>query len=106
MSEVTFIDFHGTPRKVEGEDGESLMQVALNHLVPGIDGDCGGAAACATCHIYVEAPWQDKLPAMDAQERSMLDLAAGCDERSRLACQLRLNAALSGIVVRTPEAQH
>ncbi len=106
MAKVTFIEYSGTVRTVDLDDGQSLMEAAVNNLVPGIDGDCGGACAGAPCHLHVDAEWLDKLPPMAAMEKSMLELAAGCDESSRLGCQIKVCPALDGIVVRTPAGQH
>ncbi|WP_439641914.1 2Fe-2S iron-sulfur cluster-binding protein [Nevskia sp.] len=106
MAKATYIEHNGTVRSVEVDDGISLMEAALANLIPGIDGDCGGAAACATCHVHVAEEWLDKLPAMEPLEHSMLDMAAGSDHRSRLACQLKMCTKLDGIVVRTPLGQH
>ena len=91
---------------VDGIDGESLMEAAVSNLVPGIDADCGGACACATCHLHVEPDWLNKLPPVEPTEKSMLEFCEGADETSRLGCQIKISPALDGIVVRTPVAQH
>jgi|UPI0000537545 2Fe-2S ferredoxin len=106
MTKVTFIEHNGTVRNVDVDDGLSVMEAAVNNLVPGIDGDCGGACACATCHVHIDAAWLDKLPPMEAMEKSMLEFAEGRNESSRLGCQIKLSPALDGIVVRTPLGQH
>lgn len=106
MTKVTFIEYNGTVREIEAQDELSLMEAAVTHLVPGIDGDCGGACACATCHVHVDPTWLDKLPPMQAQEKSMVDLAAGSNTSSRLACQIKVTPDLAGIVLRTPLGQH
>lgn len=106
MIKVTYIEFNGTERTVEVEEGVSLMEAAVTHLVPGIDGDCGGMCACATCHVHVEAEWLDKLAPMEEQEDAMLNLAEGRDGSSRLACQIQAAPGLDGIRVRTPIGQH
>ena len=106
MNKVTFIDCSGTTRVVEAEDGVSLMEAAVQNLVPGIDGDCGGVCACATCHLQVETEWLAHLPAMAELEDSMLELTAERNAHSRLGCQIKLGPALDGIVVRTPASQH
>ena len=83
------------------------MEAAVKNGVPGIDGDCGGAAACATCHIYVDPEWLAKTgPAADGLEKSMLEFAEDVNERSRLACQITLNDTLDGLVLRLPDRQH
>lgn len=106
MCKVTFIDHQGTPRGVEVSDGLSLMEAAVQNLVPGIDGDCGGACACATCHVHVDEAWLDKIPPIEAMEKSMLELASESNASSRLGCQIKLGKALDGLVVRTPVGQH
>jgi ferredoxin, 2Fe-2S len=106
MTKITYIEHNGTPRDIEVEDGLSLMEAAIQNLVPGIDGDCGGACACATCHVHVEPTWLDRLPPMSDMERAMLDMAAECRPTSRLACQIQAAAALEGLVLHTPAGQH
>jgi 2Fe-2S ferredoxin len=106
MTKIIFIEHNGTARNVEVEDGQTLMNVAVEHLIPGIDADCGGACACATCHIHIDPEWIGRLPAISETERSMLDLAEGVGEHSRLACQIQVSPSLDGIIVHTPEGQH
>jgi 2Fe-2S ferredoxin len=106
MIKVTFIEHNGTVRNVEVAEGSSLMEAAVSNLVPGIDGDCGGVCACATCHLFVEPQWLNKLPPMADTERAMLEFAEGSNASSRLGCQIKLSNALDGIVVRTPVGQH
>lgn len=106
MAKITFIEHDGTAREVEATDGQTLMEVAVGALVPGIDGDCGGACACATCHVYVAPQWLATLPPPGDVERSMLELAEGTDQTSRLGCQIRVTSALDGMQVRTPRGQH
>lgn len=106
MIKVTYIEFNGTERTVQVEEGMSLMEAAVSNLVPGIDGDCGGVCACATCHVHVEEGWLARLPPMESLEDAMLNLAEGRDATSRLACQLKAAPELDGIVVRTPVGQH
>ncbi|HEX4881055.1 MAG TPA: 2Fe-2S iron-sulfur cluster-binding protein [Porticoccaceae bacterium] len=106
MIKVTYIEFNGTERTIQVEEGVSLMEAAVSNLVPGIDGDCGGMCACATCHVHVDPAWIDKLPAMESLEDAMLNLAEGRDARSRLACQIKAAPDLDGILVRTPIGQH
>lgn len=106
MIKVTFIEHDGTVRSVEVVEGTSLMEAAVGNLVPGIDGDCGGACACATCHLFLEPEWVDKLKPAEDMEKSMLELAEGSGPGSRLGCQVKLSRALDGIVVRTPLGQH
>lgn len=103
---VTYIEHDGTERGVTVEEGVNLMDAALDNMVPGIDGDCGGVCACATCHVHVAPDWVDKLPAMEDNENAMLELADDRDERSRLACQIVATPELDGLVLHTPEGQH
>jgi len=106
MSKIIFIDHSGTRREVPGVDGESLMEAAIGNAVPGIDADCGGSCACATCHVTILEPWQSKLAPVGKDERAMLEAVSDPEPSSRLACQIRYSAALDGIEVRTPVSQH
>ncbi|HBD11929.1 MAG TPA: 2Fe-2S ferredoxin [Porticoccaceae bacterium] len=103
---VTYIEHDGTEREVVVEEGVNLMDAALDNMVPGIDGDCGGVCACATCHVHVAPDWADKLPAMEDTENAMLELADSRDEYSRLACQITAEPTLDGLVLHTPIGQH
>jgi len=105
MPKITFIEFSGDTHVVEAETGISLMEVAMNNDVPGIDADCGGACSCATCHIWVEGEWFNKLPAIDAMEESMLGLNTMREDNSRLSCQIDCTEELDGLVVKLPEFQ-
>lgn len=105
MPKVIFIDHEGNSKEVEAKKGTTIMEAAVQNLVPGIDADCGGACACATCHVYVDEAWMDKLGAKDDMEDSMLDFAEDVQENSRLSCQIQLTDELDGIIVRTPEVQ-
>jgi 2Fe-2S ferredoxin len=106
MAKITYIEFNGTPHEVEVANGISLMEGALQNGVPGIDGDCGGNAACATCHVYVDAAWLPKTGSPNEMEEAMLDLADGLQENSRLACQIHASNDLDGLVLHMPETQH
>jgi 2Fe-2S ferredoxin len=106
MATITYVEFNGTVHKVEVADGVSLMEGALGNGVPGIDGDCGGNAACATCHVYVAPDWLASTGARSDSEEAMLDLADGLQDNSRLACQIFASPALDGLVVTMPETQH
>jgi 2Fe-2S ferredoxin len=106
MPRVTFIEHNGTRHEVEATAGVSLMRAAVDHSVPGIDADCGGACACATCHVYVQADWLARTGARSAMEESMLSFAAASATNSRLACQIEMSEALDGIVVSMPDGQH
>ena len=106
MPKITFIEYNGTAHTVEVEEGLSVMEGAVNNGVPGIDADCGGACACATCQVYVAPEWQAKLPPKSEMEDTMLDFAPDTKPTSRLSCQLRMSAALDGIVLHLPKSQH
>lgn len=105
MPKITFIDAAGTKRDVDAKAGASVMEAAVQNMIPGIDADCGGACACATCHVYVAAEWLGKLKTKDDMEDSMLDFAEDVQDNSRLSCQILMSDELDGIVVSTPEAQ-
>ena len=106
MPKVTFIQPDGKTQTVEIVLGWSVMEGAVRNLVPGIDADCGGACACATCHVYVDPAWAAALPAKSDMEEAMLDFAQELKPNSRLSCQLRMTSELDGLVVRVPEHQH
>ena len=106
MPKVTFIAHDGKAHTVEAKEGDSLMRAATDNNVPGIDGDCGGLCACATCHVYVEAPWADKVGTKEQMERDMLEFTNVLKPSSRLACQIKVTTALAGLVVSMPEGQH
>jgi ferredoxin, 2Fe-2S len=103
--QVVFIDSMGERREVSSREGQSLMEAATMAGVPGIDADCGGACACATCQVYVDPKWLSLLPPTSEGEASMLEFAANRQDSSRLACQIRLTADLDGLTVTTPEFQ-
>jgi ferredoxin, 2Fe-2S len=106
MPQVTFIEHNGTAHTVPATIGLSLMRAAIDNNVPGIDADCGGSCACATCHVYITPPWQDKLGAQSKMEEDMLDFAAATQPNSRLSCQIEITEALDGLVVTMPDGQH
>ncbi|GAN76081.1 2Fe-2S iron-sulfur cluster-binding protein [Acidisphaera rubrifaciens] len=106
MPKVTYIEHDGTPHAIDVPVGLSVMRGAVDNNVPGIDADCGGECACATCHVYVDEAWLAKLPPQGEQETSMLGFAATAQPNSRLSCQIEMTAALDGLVVRMPESQH
>ena len=105
MPKVTFIEHNGTEHSVDAEVGKSLMQIALDNLVPGIDADCGGECSCATCHIMVKADWLDKIGSPSDAEDSMLDLNPEREASSRLACQIEVTEIHDGLTVDLPEFQ-
>jgi 2Fe-2S ferredoxin len=106
MPKITYIDASGNERTVEGKNGMTVMETAIKHNIPGIDADCGGACACATCHVYVDAAFADKVGKPSAMEQSMLDFAENVKESSRLSCQIKIRDDLDGLKVTTPESQH
>lgn len=106
MASITFIDYQGEKRTVEGANGLSVMEVAVGNGVPGIDADCGGACACATCHVYVNEEFLGKLQPQDDMEISMLEFAENIKSNSRLACQIKISDEIDGLIVTTPESQH
>lgn len=106
MPEITFIHPDGTPQAVQAPEGTSVMQAATGSGVRGIVAECGGSAMCATCHVYVDPAWVDRLPTPLPNELEMLECtAAEREPTSRLSCQIRMTAALHGLVVRLPERQ-
>ena len=105
MPKILFSTIDGQETTVETNAGTSIMEAAVANLVPGIDADCGGACACATCHVYVDNLWMEKLTPKDDMEESMLDFAEDVRENSRLSCQIKMSDDLDGIKVTTPEVQ-
>jgi len=108
MVNILFIDPQGKRHEVEAEEGMTLMEAALKNMVPGIEADCGGACACATCHVYVDPQWLEKLPELGQRketEEDMLDFAFDVKENSRLSCQVKITAEMDGMTVRIPEQQ-
>jgi 2Fe-2S ferredoxin len=105
MVQITFKDSTGQARTVEGEAGSTVMETALKNNVPGIEAECGGACACATCHVYVNDGWYEKLPPPSDAEIDMLDMALAVEPNSRLSCQIKVTDQLDGLVLRTPERQ-
>ena len=106
MPKITYIEHNGSEHVIDVKTGQSVMEGAVKHNVPGIDADCGGACACATCHVYVDPAWTDKTGTKSAMEESMLDFAEGVEPNSRLSCQIKVSDALDGLIVRMPESQH
>ncbi len=105
MVKITFIDFEGTERTVDGSIGDSVMEAATSNDIPGIDADCGGACACATCHVYVSPDWIDIVGTPEDLEAEMLDVAEEVKDNSRLSCQVKVTEEMDGLVVTTPESQ-
>ena len=106
MLTITYIEHDGTAHQVEADKGLTLMEGAVNNDVPGIEAQCGGGCSCATCHVYVDPGWEDRLPDQDAMEKAMLDMSAsGLQGNSRLSCQITLSDELDGLVVQMPAFQ-
>ena len=105
MPRLTIIEHSGKEHQLEADEGKSVMQAALDALVPGILADCGGACSCATCHCYVDEAWFARLPGAEGAERDMLECALDPQANSRLSCQLRVTAQTDGLVIRLPKSQ-
>jgi 2Fe-2S ferredoxin len=105
MAKITFIQPDGTAQVVEAQPGVTVMEAAKLHEVPGIEAECGGACACATCHVYVDAEWRGKTGSPSEMEEDMLDFAFDVREESRLCCQIKVTPELDGLVVRVPAKQ-
>ena len=105
MPKIIYIDNSGNKKIVEVENGLSVMEGAIQNDIPGIDADCGGSMACATCHVYVKEEWWDKLPAKKDGEEDMLDMAYEPNKFSRLSCQIIVSNELDGLIVNIPEKQ-
>ena len=106
MPKITYRSHKGAERTLDVDIGLSVMEGAIRNDVEGIDADCGGACACATCHVYVDESWIDRLQPATEMERSMLDFAENVHDNSRLSCQIRVTPELDGLTVTTPESQH
>jgi ferredoxin, 2Fe-2S len=106
MAKIKYIEHNGKEHSVDVPNGWSVMEGAVKNLIPGIDADCGGACACATCHVYVEPAWLVKLAEKQDMEQTMLDFANEVKENSRLSCQIKVSDELDGLVVRMPSSQH
>jgi 2Fe-2S ferredoxin len=105
MPKIVFIEHNGTEHAVEAEVGRSLMQAAVDNLVPGIVADCGGSCSCATCHGFIGERWLAAIPAPKADERSLLEGLLDTQDNSRLTCQISVTPALDGLIVRLPKSQ-
>ena len=105
MPKITYIEHDGTEHAIEVKTGLSVMEGAVKNNVPGIDADCGGACACATCHVYVEPEWMDKVGSRAQMEEDMLDFAFDVRDTSRLSCQIKVSDVLDGLRVKVPEKQ-
>jgi ferredoxin, 2Fe-2S len=105
MVKITFIDSDDTARTVEAEVGSTVMETAIKNGIPGIEAECGGACACATCHVYIDEGWRAKTGEASPMEEDMLDFGFDVRPTSRLSCQIKVTEDLDGLVVRTPARQ-
>ena len=105
MTKITYQDDQGNSKTIDVENGLTVMEGAIQNDVPGIDADCGGSMACATCHVYVEEKWLNKIPKAEEAEIDMIDMAYDPKKNSRLSCQLIVTDELDGLKVTTPAQQ-
>ena len=105
MTKINFIDHLGEKRTVDIENGLTVMEGAVQNNIPGIDADCGGSMACATCHVYVNNEWLNKISEAEEAEQYMIDMAFEPKKNSRLSCQLIVSEELDGLIVSTPKKQ-
>jgi len=105
MPKITYNDAGGTGRTVEAELGSTVMEVAIRNNIPGIEAECGGACACATCHVYIDEAWREKVGGPSPMEEDMLDFGYDVRPNSRLSCQIKVTDELNGLVVSTPDKQ-
>ena len=105
MAKINFVDHSGETRSIDAEAGSTVMEAAIRNSIPGIEAECGGACACATCHVYVDESFADKAGKPDPMEEDMLDFGFDVRPNSRLSCQIKVSDELDGLVVSTPERQ-
>tara|TARA_B100000941_G_C28135165_1_gene364922 strand:- start:167 stop:487 length:321 start_codon:yes stop_codon:yes gene_type:complete len=105
MTKIIYVEYNGNTHTVDVENGLSVMEGAVQNNIPGIDGDCGGGMACATCHVYVKDEWFNKLKKKTDGEEDMIDQAFGPKKNSRLSCQITVSDELNGLVINMPEKQ-
>ena len=105
MTKITFVQPDGTRRDVEAKPGLTVMEAAKINVIDGIEAECGGACACATCHVYVDDAWREKVGKPSAMEEDMLDFAFDVREASRLSCQIKVTNELDGVVLHVPAKQ-
>ena len=105
MPKITYIEHNGKSHTLEVANGLTVMEGAIQNNISGIDADCGGSCACATCHVYVDEKWINKLPNKESAEVDMLDMAFEPKPQSRLSCQLTVSNELDGMVVKMPSKQ-
>ena len=105
MAKITYKDFQGNSKTINVENGLSVMEGAIQNEISGIDADCGGSMACATCHVYVKDEWFNKIPKAEEAEVDMIDMAYEPKKNSRLSCQIIVTDELDGLEITTPEKQ-
>ena len=105
MAKITYVESNGTRHEVEADPGLTVMEAAVRNNVPGIEAECGGACACATCHVYVDDAWKDATGEPQQMEEDMLDFAFDVRPTSRLSCQIKVKAEFDGLVVSVPAKQ-
>jgi len=105
MPKITYIDKLNNSKTIDVDNGLSVMEGAIQNSIPGIDADCGGSMACATCHVYIEEKWLDKIPKAEDAETDMIDMAYEPKKNSRLSCQIIVSDDLDGLIIKTPEKQ-
>jgi 2Fe-2S ferredoxin len=105
MAKITYIEHDGKEHTIDVENGMTVMEGAIKNMIPGIDADCGGACACATCHVYVDEAWVEKTGKAESMEEDMLDFAFDVRDNSRLSCQIKITDELDGLIVHMPEKQ-
>ena len=105
MAKITYIEHDGQKHEIDVANGLTVMEGAVQNDIPGIDADCGGSMACATCHVYIDDKWFDKLPKAEEAEIDMIDMAFNPKKNSRLSCQIIVSDELDGLEVMTPEKQ-
>src|SRR5437870_6470498 len=105
MAKIHFVDHTGETRTIDVENGATVMEAAIRNAIPGIEAECGGACACATCHVHVDEAWRAVVGEPSPMEEDMLDFGYDVQANSRLSCQIKVTSELEGLVVRTPERQ-
>ncbi|PCI05381.1 MAG: 2Fe-2S ferredoxin [Hyphomicrobiales bacterium] len=105
MPKITFITHDDVSRELDVPSGMTIMEIAIKNSIPGIEAECGGACACATCHVYVDESWKEKTGEPEAMEEDMLDFAWEVQPNSRLSCQVKMSDELDGLIIRIPERQ-
>jgi len=105
MPKITFITHDDVSHELEAPVGTTIMEIAIKNSIAGIEAECGGACACATCHVYVDEGWKDKTGEPEVMEEDMLDFAWEVQPNSRLSCQIKMSDELDGLIIRVPERQ-